>query len=132
MSFASLVPILRSAALAAVANAGSLALAAWLFDGFDVRLGWFVLAVVVYTAVGVALRRLVGAKASRWVRASTIAGGLVLTFVALLLTDLAVPERGFDIDGWGTWIGVTLIVWAAGVAYGEVDTQAPADAPAVQ
>ena len=67
----------------------------------------------------------------RFVRGYTIVGGLVLTFVALWVTDLAVPRRGFAIDGNWTWIGVTAIVWAAGVAYGEVDKKAPADAPAV-
>ena len=67
----------------------------------------------------------------RFVRGYTILGGLVLTFVALWVTDLAVPRRGFAIDGTWTWIAVTAIVWAAGVAYGEVDKKAPADAPAV-
>jgi hypothetical protein len=50
----------------------------------------------------------------------------VLTLLVLSIVDLVVPTDGFEIEGWGTWIGVTLIVWAAGVAFGEVDNQAPA------
>ena len=52
----------------------------------------------------------------------------MLTWLALFLTD-GRAESGFAIDGWGTWIGVTLIVWAAGIAYGEVDKKRSAAAP---
>ena len=112
-------------------NVVSLAAAAWLFDGFDIRFGWFVVAVVLFTAMSVGLREFVVGTFDRFVRGYTIAGGLVLTFVALWLAELAVPRHGFAIDGTWTWIGVVAIVWAAGVAYGEVDKKAPADAPAV-
>lgn len=36
---------------------------------------------------------------------------LLATFVALLVTDLV--SDGLDIEGIGTWIGATLIVWLA-------------------
>jgi FtsH-binding integral membrane protein len=124
-------PLLTSLGISTIANAFSLAAAAWLFDGFDIRFWWFVVAVVLFTALTVTLREVVVGTVVRFVRAYTIAGGLVLTFVALWVTDLAVPRRGFDIEGNWTWIGVTAIVWAAGVAYGEVDKKAPADAPPV-
>ena len=62
---------------------------------------------------------------NRYARGYTIIGGLVLTALVLLLTELVVPESGFFIDGWGTWTGVILIVWAANIAYGEVDKKAP-------
>ena len=124
-------PLLTSLAISAAANAFSLAAAAWLFDGFDIRFWWFVLAVVLFTALTVTLREVVLGTVDRFVRGYTIVGGLVLTFVALWVTDLAVPRRGFAIDGNWTWIGVTAIVWAAGVAYGEVDKKAPSDAPPV-
>lgn len=118
--------LFKSVAISLVANAGSLALAAWLFDHFNIRFGWFVVAVVLVTLLTVALREVVISTVNRFARGYTIAGGLVLTWLALFLTDLVVPESGFGIDGWGTWIGVTLIVWAAGIAYGEVDKKAPA------
>ena len=117
--------VVKSIAISAAANAVSLALAAWIFDRFNIRFGWFVLAVVLFTALTVVLRGVVASTVDRFVRGYTIVGGLVLTLVGLALTEVAVPERGFSIEGWGTWLGVTLIVWAAGVAYGEVDSSAP-------
>src|SRR5690349_22015435 len=124
--------LLKSVGISAAASAGALALAAWIFDDFDVRFWWFVVAVVLFTALSVTLREVVTSTVDRFVRGYTILGGLVLTFVALWVTDFAVPKRGFDIEGTWTWIGVTALVWAAGVAYGEVDTRAPADAPPVK
>lgn len=118
--------LLKSSAISLVANAASLAFAAWVFDRFNIRFGWFVVAIVLVTLLTVTLREIVISTVNRFARGYTIAGGLVLTALALLLTELVVPESGFYIDGWGTWIGVILIVWAAGIAYGEVDKKAPA------
>ncbi|NRQ49882.1 phage holin family protein [Aeromicrobium stalagmiti] len=118
--------LLKSIAISAAANAVSLGFAAWIFDRFDIRFGWFLVAVVLFTALTVLLRGIVVNTVNRFARGYTILGGLVLTFLGLLLTEVVVPESGFFIDGWGTWLGVTLIVWAAGVAYGEVDSSAPA------
>ena len=100
---------------AAVANAVSLGVAAWVLDGFTLTLGWWVAAVVLFTVLSVVLRtlalRLLG---PGWLRVYTIAGGLAVTALALVLTDAIVPSPGFDIDGWGTWAVATLIVWATG------------------
>ena len=118
-----------SIAISAAANTASLAFAAWIFDQFNITLGWFLVAVVLFTALTVVLRGIVVSTVNRFARGFTIFGGLVLTLLGLALTDLLVPQDGFAIDGWGTWVGVTLIVWAAGVAYGEVDTAAPQKRP---
>lgn len=120
-----------SLALSAIVYGVALTLAAALFDGFRVEPWWLVASVVIFMALTVALRRLVLNTVDRFVRGYTIAGGLVLTFVALWLTDLLVPRGGFDIEGGWTWAGVTAIVWAAGVAYGEADSTAPAGTPGV-
>ncbi|AWB93218.1 phage holin family protein [Aeromicrobium chenweiae] len=117
--------VLKSIAISAVANTASLAIAAWVFDHFDVHFGWFVVAVVLFTALTVVLRGVVISTVNRFARGYTILGGLVLTFLGLLLTEVVVPGSGFSIHGWGTWLGVTLIVWAAGIAYGEVDSVQP-------
>jgi hypothetical protein len=114
-----------SIAISAAANTVSLGVAAWLLDHFEIRFGWFVVAVVLFTALTVALRGIVARTVDRFVRGYTIVGGLLLTLLGLALTDVVVPENGFSIDGWGTWLALTVIVWAAGVAYGEVDTVAP-------
>ncbi len=124
--------IARSLGLAALANIGSFGLTAWLLDGFDVRLGGFLVAVVVFTVLAVAIRRAAATLSPRHARPSAIVGGLLVTTVALVLTDALVPHRGFDLDGGFAWTVVVLVVWAAGVAYGEVDTQAPADVPPVE
>jgi hypothetical protein len=115
----------RTIAISAAANTASLALAAWIFDRFDIRLGWFVVSVVLFTVLTVVLRGVVVSTVNRFARGYTIAGGLVLTLLVLAVVDLVVPSDGFEIEGWGTWIGVTLIVWAAGVAFGEVDSTPP-------
>jgi len=122
-------PLALSLVLSAVAYGGALTLAAWLFDGFRVEAVWLVVAVTVFMALSVALRRYIVSSFDRYVRSYTIIGGLVLTFVELVLTDLLVPAAGFDIDGGWTWAGVTAIVWAAGVAFGEADSTAPAGTP---
>ncbi|MBC7595291.1 MAG: hypothetical protein H7288_15350 [Kineosporiaceae bacterium] len=116
----------KSIVVAAVANTASLAFAAWIFSDFNVRHTGFIFAAVLFTFFAVALKGIVVNTVNRFARGYTVIGGLVLTWVALLLTDLIVPARGFAIDGFGTWLGVIAIVWAAGIAYGEVDTTAPA------
>src|SRR5690606_16197153 len=88
-------------------------------------------AVVLFTVLSVVLRTVAQRLSSRWLRVYAITGGLALTAVALALTDLIVPDTGFRIHGWGTWFLVTLLVWAAGVAFGEVDQQAPEKTPGV-
>lgn len=115
----------KSVAISVVANAASLAFAAWVFPHFDVRRWGFVIAVVLFTLFSVTIKKFSGGTVNRFVRGYTVAGGLVLTWLALLLTDLIVTEHGFSINGFWTWAGVTAIVWAAGIAYGEVDTERP-------
>ncbi|MCW2788570.1 MAG: hypothetical protein JWQ91_1059 [Aeromicrobium sp.] len=120
-----MTPLLRSVAISAAANAVSLAFAAFLFDSFNIRFGWFVVAVGLFTVLTVVLRGIVVGTVNRFVRGYTIFGGLVLTLVGLLVTDAAVPASGFSIEGTWTWVGVVLMVWAAGVAFGEVDSTRP-------
>lgn len=123
--------LLKSIAISALANIVSLGLAAWLLDRFTIKFGWFVFAVVLFTTLTVVLRGIVLAMVSRFTRAYTIIGGLILTYAALLITDAATPGNGFSIRGWGTWLMVTLFVWAASIAYGEVDDHAPPEVPPV-
>ena len=79
--------LLKSVAISLVANAASLAFAAWIFDRFNIRFGWYVVAVVLVTLLIVALREVVISTVNRFARGYTIVGGLVLTWLALLLTD---------------------------------------------
>ena len=116
---------------AALANALALGASAWLLEGFTLTVTWWLIAVVLFTALSVILRITAVRLGSKWFRVTTITGGLILTAVALGLTDWIVPSSGFEIHGWVTWVVVTLIVWAAGVAFGEVDHHAPAETPGV-
>jgi hypothetical protein len=120
-----------SLAVSAFAFGTALTLAAWLFDGFRAEPLWLVAAVAIFMVMTVALRRVLLVTVDRFIRGYTIIGGLLLTFLALVLTDLFVPGAGFDVDGARAWIGVTALVWAAGVAYGEADKKAPAGTPGV-
>ncbi len=122
----------RSAALAAAANIVSIAFAAWILPGFTIKLGWFAFAVVFFTILTLVLRGVVMNLVSRFTRASVIVGGLVLTYVGLLITDRVTPAGGFAIEGWATWLGVTAMVWAASIALGEVDQHAPPEIPPVR
>lgn len=116
---------------AALANAVSLGLAAWVLPGFELTVAWWAAAVVLFTVLSVVLRTVAQRLGTRWLRFYAITGGLVLTAIALALTNVIVPDEGFQIHGWGTWFLVTLLVWAAGVAFGEVDQQAPDKTPGV-
>ena len=118
-----------SLAMSTLAYGLAFGLAAWLFDDFRVEPWWLVAAVLIYMALNVALRRILLSTVNRFVRGYTIVGGLALTFLALCLTDWLVPRNGFDIEGGWTWAGVTALIWAAGVAYGEADSTAPAGTP---
>lgn len=123
-------PLPAALAISAIAYAIALGAAAWFFDRFVVEPAWLVAAVAIFMLLSVALRRLLNVL-DRNDRSYTLLGGLALTYIELLATDALVPGRGFDIDGIGTWIGVTALVWAAGAAFGEMDSTAPDGAPGV-
>ena len=71
--------VLKSLAISVSANAASLAFAAWIFDRFNIRFGWFAVAVVLASVLMVALREIVISTVNRYARGYTIIGGLVLT-----------------------------------------------------
>jgi hypothetical protein len=116
---------------AALANAVSLGIAGLVLPGFSLTVLWWAVAVVLFTVLSVALRTVAQRLSSRLIRVYAITGGLALTAVALVLTDWIVPSSGFAIDGWPAWLAATLIVWATGVAFGEVDHHAPESTPGV-
>ena len=115
----------KSVAMVAAANAISLGIASALLHDLTVNFLGYVIAVVLFTAFSVALKEAIGGTVDTFVRGYTVVGGLVLTWIALMLTDLLVPGNVFAIEGVGTWIGATAMIWAAGIAYGEVDKTAP-------
>ena len=100
-----------------VANAVGLLVAAWLLDGMHVNASSFIIAVVIFTVVAALMLPFL-ASTLRGRASNAALGGvaLIATFVALLVTDLV--SDGFTIDGLGTWIAATVIVWAAALLAG--------------
>jgi putative membrane protein len=97
--------------LAFVANFIALLIAALVLDNFTIDEIRFVWAVLLFTAVslatGWAVRRLLREHAP----AAVGFASLITAWLALLLTDLLSDH--IQIEGIGTWIIATLIVWGA-------------------
>jgi uncharacterized membrane protein YvlD (DUF360 family) len=88
-----------------------LIVAAAVLDGFQLDWAGFVLALIIFTVVFALMTPFLASQLRR--RNSAAIGGVALisTFVALLVTDLI--SDGLDIEGFGTWIAATVIVWLA-------------------
>ena len=93
------------------ANAIGLLVAAALLDGMTLDAGGFVLALIIFTVIFALMTPFLASQLRR--RNSAAIGGvaLIATFVALLVTDLL--SDGLEIEGVGTWIAATVIVWLA-------------------
>ena len=102
-----------------VGNAIGLWIASLILDD-DMRLSGiaFVLAVAIFTVFVAVLEPLVAKAAERWADFLGGASALIATGLALILTS--VLSDGLSIDGIGTWVLATLIVWAAAAAIGLV------------
>ena len=99
--------------LGLAANAIALALCWALLPGFSLNLTGFILAVVIFGILSVFFTWLVF-RLLRGQGAPVVAfTGLISTFLALLLTSLLTP--GLSIDGIGTWVIATLIIWVLSV-----------------
>ncbi|MGA9161530.1 MAG: hypothetical protein WB297_11810, partial [Actinomycetota bacterium] len=71
----------------------------------------FIIDVVIFTVVVALMTPFLANQFRR--RQSAALGGvaLIATLIALIVTDLI--SDGFTIDGIGTWLAATVIVWAA-------------------
>ena len=95
--------------IAVVANAVGLLVAAALLDGMHVNAGSFVVAVIIFTVAFALMQPFLVAQFRRGNSAALGGVALIATLVALIVTDLV--SDGFSIDGAGTWIAATVIVW---------------------
>lgn len=93
-----------------VANAVGLLVAAAVLDGMHLDGAAFILAVVIFTVVFALMLPFLASQLRR--RSSAALGGvaLIATLVSLIVTDLV--SDGLNINGVGTWIAATVIVWA--------------------
>ena len=101
--------------LAAAANAITIAIAAALFDKFTINALPYIVAVVMFTPAGLLIKPFADRMAGEYAKGAMWVGGLVATYVALLLADIL--SDGIQIDGVGTWIMATVIVWAGTLLY---------------
>ena len=106
-----MIRLLVRTAVALVANAVGLLVAAAVLDGVHVEFSGFVLAVVIFTVVFALLQSFLIVQLRRPGSAATGGMALLATLVSLIVTDLL--SDGFTIEGIGTWITATVIVWVA-------------------
>ncbi len=107
--------------LAAIAHGLLFLLAAILFDKFRLSFTGWIIGAVLFTVFTVLLRGVAASLARKYASGATFVGGLALTWVGLLLTDVFTDRSNFDLEGLGTWIGTILIVWIGTVIYDQVD-----------
>jgi uncharacterized membrane protein YvlD (DUF360 family) len=102
-------------AIALVGNAFGLIVASLVFDGFSIDVTGFVVSLILFTVASALLTPFLADAMRRGRSNSAAVGGVALisTFLALLATDLLTD--GLSIDGIGTWIGSTVVVWLASV-----------------
>jgi len=96
-----------------VANAVGLLVANAVLDGMDLDFSGFLIALVIFTVAVAVMTPFLASVLRRNQSASAALGGVALigTLVALIITDLV--SDGLSIDGVGTWIAATVIVWLA-------------------
>ncbi len=103
--------LIRIAVYFAAAAVG-LIVATAIFEGVRVDTLGFLIVAAIYAVVLGLLTPLFQQQAQRS-RSSMLSGGvgLITTFVALAVT--AVLSDDLSIDGFGTWVGATVVVWLA-------------------
>ena len=111
-----MVRMLISAAIHLLANAIGLLVAALVLDDMEIDGAAFIIAVVIFTIVEMLVEPLLLQMAERNVQALRGGVALVATFVGLVITNLV--SDGLTINGAGTWILATVIVWVAAMIAG--------------
>jgi len=105
------IRLLVRMAVAVAANAVGLIVAAALLDGVHLNGVAFFVAVVIFTVVFALLHPFLLVQMRRGRGLAFVGAALLATLIALVVTDLV--SDGLTIDGAGTWIAATVIVWLA-------------------
>ena len=106
-----MIRLLVRMAVAVAANAVGLIVAAALLDGVHLNGAAFFVAVVIFTVVFALLHPFLLVQMRRGRGLAFLGAALLATLVALIVTDLV--SDGLTINGAGTWIAATVIVWLA-------------------
>ncbi|WP_125614833.1 phage holin family protein [Specibacter cremeus] len=104
-----MIRLLIRAGIFLASAALGLLVASWVLDGFRLRVGGFVTAIVVFAIAQSVLAPFIFTMARKYAPAMLGGIGLVSTFVALLIASLF--PGGLSIAGVTAWILGTLIVW---------------------
>ncbi len=97
--------------VALAANAVGLIVAAAVLSGLHMNVSGFLLAVIIFTVVFALMQPFLASQLRRSRAAAQGGVALIATFVALVVTDIL--SDGFTIDGVGTWVAATVVVWVA-------------------
>jgi len=97
--------------IALAANAVGLIVAALVLSGMELDFTGFIIALVIFTVVAALLEAFVETQLRRRGVILRALGALAATLVSLIVTDWI--SDGLTIDGTGTWIAATVIVWLA-------------------
>ncbi len=106
-----MIRLLVRVAVAVAANAVGLIVAAALLDGVHLNGAAFVVAVVIFTVVFALMHPFLLLQMRRWRGLAFLGSALLATLIALIAADLL--SDGLTIEGVGTWIAATVIIWLA-------------------
>ena len=85
-------------------------LVVWLLlDDVHLEFSGFILALLIFTVAELILEPIIDKQITKHAEKLRFVTALVTTFLALLITD--VISDGLDIEGAGTWVLATVIVW---------------------
>ena len=113
-----MVRTLIKIALTIAGNVIGLFVASLLLDGVHLEVGGFLIALIIFTVAEVLIEPLIEKLFTQHAEKLRMLATLVTTFLALLVTDLI--SDGLDIEGAGTWILATVIVWLGTLLAGVV------------
>jgi putative membrane protein len=105
------IRLLVRIAVAAAANAIGLIVAAALLDGVHLNGAAFFVAVAIFTVVFALLHPFLLMQMRRRRGLAFVGAAVLATLIALIAADLL--SDGLTIEGAGTWIAATVIVWLA-------------------
>jgi hypothetical protein len=108
-----MIRLLIRTAILLVANAVGLLVANAVLDDMELNFSGFLIALVIFTVSVAVLTPFIASVLRRGQSSSSALGGVALigTLAALIITDLV--SDGLSIEGVGTWIAATVIVWLA-------------------
>jgi hypothetical protein len=111
-----MIRLLANVAMHVLAAAVGLVVAAAVLDDMALDASGFVIAVLIFAAVDLLAQPLIIKLGWKYASVLTGSSALISTFIALVVTTIV--SDGLRIDGAGTWLAATVIVWVASLLAG--------------